>query len=244
VFPYLVLGVAVLAGLLLAGRWFATTDPKVIVRALKWILLGTITSVALFFALTGRLSWAFFTLPALLPWFMRLRSVARMAKNFSRMASASQGGGSGQTSDVETRFLRIVLDHDSGQMHGDVIEGAFAGRTLSEMALGELLSLLAECQGQDAQSVQVLEAYLDREQPDWRAQAGTARTGDGTSDFGGGAMTRQEALQILGLQPDASEDDVKEAHHRLIAGIHPDHGGSTYLAAKINQAKDTLLKPS
>ncbi|HJO86863.1 MAG TPA: hypothetical protein QF359_07875 [Rhodospirillales bacterium] len=45
----------------------------------------------------------------------------------------------------------------------------------------------------------------------------------------------------MGLEPGASEDKIKEAHHRLLSKIHPDHGGSTFLATQINQAKDFLL---
>ena len=119
--PYFILGIALLAGLLLAGRWFATADPKTLLKVLKWLLIGVIGTVALFFILTGRLAWALFALPALLPWFMRARSAHRMYRNFSRMAAAAGGGGSsGQTSDVETRFLRMALDHDSGAMTGEI----------------------------------------------------------------------------------------------------------------------------
>ncbi|MFQ5766041.1 MAG: hypothetical protein ACE5GT_14060, partial [Rhodospirillales bacterium] len=120
--PYFILGVAVLAGLLLAGRWFTTADPKTLVKALKWLLFGVIGAVALFFLFTGRVGWALFALPALLPWFMRARQAHRMYKTFSRMAGG--GGAAGQTSDVETRFLRMALDHDTGLMTGEVLEGS------------------------------------------------------------------------------------------------------------------------
>ena len=246
--PYFVLGIALLAGLLLAGRWFIAADPKTLVKVLKGLLFGVIGLVAVFFLLTGRLAWALFALPALLPWFMRARSAHRMYKTFSRMAAAGGGGpgaGTGQSSDVETRFLRMALNHDSGQMTGEVLEGDYAGRTLDSMSMDEVVDLLRVCWIEDQPSAQVLEAYLNRVHPDWRQSPGGAAAGDADSGRQGsprgGDMTRAEALDVLGLDDGASEKDIKDAHHRLIGGLHPDHGGSTYLAAKINQAKDVLL---
>ena len=250
-FPYLILGVAILAGLLLAGRWFTTADPKLLIKILKWLLFGIIGAVALFFVFSGRLGWAIFALPALLPWLMRARAAHRMFKTFSRMTSGWGGGPTGQSSDVETRFLRMGLDHDSGRMSGEVIEGDYAGRTLAEMTLEELVDLLQTCWVEDQPSTQVLEAYLDREHPDWHdrvqgespggAGEGAGGAGSRNANRGQGAMTREEALEILGLDHGAGEKEIKDAHHRLISNMHPDHGGSTYLAAQINQAKDVLL---
>ncbi len=239
-FPYLILGVALLAGLLLAGKWFTTADPRAIIKALKWLLFGVIGAAALFFIFTGRLAWAFFALPALLPWFFRARQVHRVYKSFSRMA-AGGGGAPGQTSDVETRFLRMTLDHDSGNMTGEVVEGGYAGRTLASLNLDELVDLLKICRVEDQPSAQVLEAYLNRTHPDWRPS--TQEEDPGGTDAGpnAGPMTRAQALEVLGLEEGAGVEDIKAAHHRLISGLHPDHGGSTYLAAQINRAKDVLL---
>jgi hypothetical protein len=81
----------------------------------------------------------------------------------------------------------------------------------------------------------------------WLRQRSEAAPGDGSArrDDGPamrtGAMSRAEAFEVLGLPPDADAVAIKAAHHRLIGKIHPDLGGSTYLAAKINQAKDVLL---
>ncbi len=236
-FPYLILGVALLAGLLLAGKWFTTADPRAIVKALKWLLFGIIGAITLFFIFTGRLAWAFVAVPALLPWFFRARQVHRVYKNFSRMAAGGGGGAPGQTSDVETRFLRMALDHASGKMTGEVLEGDYAGRTLDSLTLDELVGLLETCWVGDQPSAQVLEAYLNRTHPDWRARA--HKGAPGAAD--GGPMTRVKALEVLGLEEGAGVEDIKDAHHRLIAGLHPDHGGSTYLAAQINRAKDVLL---
>ncbi|MBT6096556.1 MAG: molecular chaperone DnaJ [Rhodospirillaceae bacterium] len=239
--PYLILGVALLAGLLLAGRWYAAADPRTLIKALKWGLIGLVAAVALFFVATGRLGWAIATLPALVPWFLRARSVARMAKTFSRMAQAGTASAqTGETSQVETRFLRMELDHDSGRMGGEVIAGNYAGRDVGSLAFDDLISLLNECWGDDEESARLVEAYLDREHPDWRERAQSGQTNNGAGG-GGGAMDRAEALQILGLAEGASDTDIKEAHRRLIAGMHPDHGGSDYLAAQINRAKDILL---
>ena len=104
--PYLVLGIALLAGLLLAGRWFTTTDPKTLVKVLKWLLFGIIGVGALFFILTGRLAWALFALPALLPWFMRARSAHRMYKTFSRMAAGGGEGGNTTLGPLGGRIAR------------------------------------------------------------------------------------------------------------------------------------------
>ncbi len=241
-FPLFILGLALLAGLLLAGRWFTTADPKTLVKVLKWLLFGFIGAVALFFVFTGRLAWAFFALPALLPWFMRARRAHRMYKTFSRMASGGPGsagkGGAGQSSDVETRFLRMALDHATGKMTGEVLEGDYAGRTLDSMSVNELVDLLKTCWIEDQPSAQVLETYINRIHPDWRQTAQEDGKGAGP---GAGPMTRSQALEILGLVEGAGEQEIKDAHRRLIAGLHPDHGGSTYLAAQINRAKDVLL---
>ena len=233
--PYFIFGVALLVGLLLAGRWFASTNAKALARTAKRVVLGLILGTIVFLAVTGRLNWAFLALPALLPWLLRARAFARTAKNFSRMTGRG-GAPSGQTSEIATRFLRVTLDHDTGAIVGEVIDGPHAGRRLEDLGLDDLIGLLGVCQAEDEQSAQVLTAYLDRIHPDWRERA--QPTGNG---FAGGPMSRDEALRILGLEPDADADAIKHAHRRLMAGLHPDHGGSTYLAAKLNEAKELLL---
>ncbi|MGJ3258967.1 MAG: DnaJ domain-containing protein [Rhodospirillales bacterium] len=237
---YLILGVAVMAGLLLAMQWFVSAEPKSIARALKWILLGLIGIVILFFILTGRLTWALWTLPALLPWIMRARQAARMAKNFSRMTG---GGASGQSSEVTSAFLSMELDHDSGDMDGTVRKGRHEGATLSTLSLDQLLELFDDYSAEDGESARLLAAFLDRMHPDWREERrGGAEQGGDAFEEQAGRMSRAEAYRILGVEESADEAEIKSAHHRLIAGLHPDRGGSAYLAAKINEARDVLLK--
>ena len=242
--PYFILGIALLAGALLAGRWFMTAEPRAILGVFKWTGLAIVIVVVVFFAVTGRLGWALMLAPALLIWFMRFRALARTAKNFSRMSAAmGGGGGAGQGSEIATRFLRMTLDHGSGAMEGEVLEGTYAGRVLEELSLGELIDLLRTCWVEDERSAQVLEAYLDRNHEDWREKHSAGNAGTGRAGAQGrGAMTEHEALEVLGLEPGATADEIKEAYRRLIANLHPDHGGSSYLAAKINQAKDALLR--
>ena len=148
----------------------------------------------------------------------------------------AQPGLSG-CSTVTTRFLSVELDHATGAMTGRVMEGRFVGCLLRDLPLRDLLALWRECQV-DAQSVAVLEAYLDRHaDANWREQVHVADQADKVS----GVMDRAEAYQILGLQPEASREEVQAAYRRLIQRVHPDHGGSSYLAARLNQARDVLL---
>ena len=242
---YAVLGVALLAGILLILRWFVSAEPKTLVRAGVWIALGGVSLLAVLLAATGRLQWMLASAMVLLPWLMPLiRAYQRANGGFRRAWSESDGG---RTSEVKTRFLRMSLDHDSGELDGVILEGPLAGSQLAEMSLADLLDLLRLCRREDPQSAQVLEAYLDRAHPDWRAGADASGGGAGqTSQHGntrddGAMMTPQEAYEILGLEPGASESDIKSAHHRLIASLHPDKGGTNYLAAKVNQARRVLL---
>jgi hypothetical protein len=250
VLPYFILGVALLVGFLLIGRWFANAEPKALIKGLKILGVVVVLAVIVSLAVTGRLAWAVMALPALFPWFMRARALHRAARNFSRMSAGLRGGfGStpGQTSEVETQYLKMTLDHGSGNMNGEVTNGAYAGRQLDDLSLPELLDLLNTCILHDPQSAQVLETYLDRVFPDWRerVQAEQGNANNGQNGAGGpatGTMSREQAFEVLGLEVGAGEEEIKAAHHRLIANLHPDHGGSTYLAAQINQAKDVLLR--
>jgi hypothetical protein len=146
--------------------------------------------------------------------------------------------GTGST--VRSPWLEMHLDHDSGTMQGTIVKGRYAGKALADLDRAELLSLIADVAG-DADSAALLEAYLDRRIPGWREDVQSdrnARTG-GAADSG--AMTDKQAYEVLGLAPGAGEAEIRAAHRRLMKRVHPDQGGSTFLAAKINQAKDLLL---
>jgi hypothetical protein len=214
--------------LFLLLRGFANA-PVARVRQFGAVLLASIGAVLLLLGLfTARGQQALialtFFLPLLLQWVQRWRT----NKRFGGSAPPT-----GAANSVETAFLSMTLHHDSGRMTGSVKAGQFAGRDLATLTLSELLALLQECQAADADSVALLEAWLDRAHPDWRSEP--------AAEPRSGAMTRAEALEILGLAEGADEDAIRAAHRRLMRSAHPDQGGSAWLAARINAARDFLL---
>ncbi len=237
--PYFFLGIALLAAALLLARWFVNAEPQKIAANLKVggaVVLGLICLLLL---VTGRFS-------LLMMVFALLFFIRRALKAGRLGAHTASGPSPGQASEVRTRYLQMMLDHDSGEMDGEILDGRFMGMWLSQLGLTELLQLLADYEDEDPQSASVLEAYLDRTRDDaWRkhTQDGSgegAQEGEGRARPGG-AMSRDEALEILGLREGATAAQIREAHRRLMQKIHPDHGGSNYLAAKLNEAKDLLL---
>jgi hypothetical protein len=153
------------------------------------------------------------------------------------------GGGAqrspGQTSRVRSQFLDMSLDHDSGGLEGQIVAGPYAGHSLAEFDLPQLTAMIP---GFDAESVSLIESYLDRRFPAWRQDAQGNTAGGQSRPAASGKMTDEEAYQILGLQPGAGRADIGRAHRALMKKLHPDQGGSTYLAARVNEAKDTLLR--
>jgi DnaJ domain len=236
----ILIAVALLAWLLF--RWFVRTPPKQVIATAKRAGVILVIVALVFFAVTGRLNWMIAAGAAALPFlkkgFMLLRFLPLARGLFGGAAKAANIGGQGSPfSTLETRFLRASLDISSGNLDGEVLEGEFEGQFLSKLTRDQLLRLLKEC-SVDPRSAALLAAYLDRHHSGWRAQTDSGGPSGQTSD---GNMSPSEARDILGLEADASAEEVTQAHRRLIHKLHPDRGGSTYLAAKINQAKDCLL---
>jgi hypothetical protein len=229
---YLLIGVGLLLLLVAALRGFVSANPRALVAGLRWTAVIGGGALALWFLVSGRLNQALVLGAALAPLFMRWKALWNTMRN-------AAGRAQGQSSDVETAWLRMSLDHDTGAMDGTVLQGQWKGRRLSELSVDALLDLLAECRINDAESAQLIEAYLDRARPDWREAAGQSTTAQ--KPPASSAMTREEACRILEVPSDADEVTIRDAHRRLMMKLHPDMGGSSYLAAKINQAKDVLL---
>ena len=222
-----------LVGGLLFISWCKRQPPAVRNKAIVYVAVAVI----LLLVLTGRMHWLMGLIGAGIAMFQRVMMASQLFNRFKSM-SGMGGPSPGKSSSIETRFLRMSLDHDSGDLSGEVLIGRFKGKGLHDLEMDDLLHLLGECRAEDHQSVAVLESYLEQRFSDqWSARAG-AGTGSGPARSN---MTREEAMEILGVAIDASKEDIIQAHRRLMQRLHPDRGGSTYLAAKINQAKDLLL---
>ena len=220
--------------MLFRSAWFLRANPSAVARILRPILIG-LGGIGV----GGLLIVGLRFLPGLLPELFGLAGLVLAGLIARALRRRPSGGfstpGSSQRTEVRTAFLQAWLDHASGDVGGAVLAGRFAGRTLESLADGELLDLHGECAG-DADSLKILEAYLDRRLgPDWRNARKPPPRGPRTD------MTREEALAVLGLGEGAGDDDIRAAHRRLIQRMHPDVGGSADLAARINRAKDVLL---
>ena len=242
-----VLLLVALVAVLLTISWYrrAPSTQQKKMRS-RMLMIGG-AAILLLLLVTGHLNPLFAALAGGLVALQRVFAMAQMAnvfKTFKNTMKGAQGPSGGNTSSVETRFLRVKLDHDTGAMSGEVLEGPYKGRRLAQLELEQLTELLAACRAEDMQSATVLEAYLDRTHGDAWRESDQAHGGGGRSHpaDGNGAMSAAEAREILGVGPQASRDEIIDAHRRLMQKLHPDRGGSTYLAAKINRAKEVLLQ--
>jgi hypothetical protein len=228
--PALFFGILVLVLALWALNTFAKADPKLLAKVVR--PSGGIVALALaaFLGFRGELQVAIplgaFGL-GLLGW-----GPFSSAGFFQRTQKTP-----GQTSRVRAPFVEMELDHDTGAMRGTIVSGRLAGSSLDALDVPTLLGLLAEF---DADSRALLAAYLDRREPNWREQTG--ESAEAQAPPRGGRMSEEEARQILGVAAGASAKEIGRAHRDLMKKLHPDQGGSTYLAAKINEAKEVLTR--
>jgi hypothetical protein len=229
-------GLVVLGGVLLLGYLFVNANPARLARSLKWtgLALAIAAGLGLLVATRGRVVFWLAPLLAILPTLRRFRS----------LFGGGRGPSTGPVSTVETPLIRMTLDHATGDMTGTVLQGQFAGLHLHELSRTQLLDLLRECRAGDEEGARLVEAYLDRGDPNWRDDLHAAGGGDAGGSRPRPAapdVTVEEAYAILGLAPGADAEAIKAAYHRLMMQLHPDHGGSDYFAAKLNRARDVLL---
>jgi hypothetical protein len=231
---YLILGAALAIGLALILRGLRGATAAQAMRGL-WQAIAVVSVLAGgYFLVTGRPAYA--VVPAL----------GVLVGLLGWLIDAGLAPRKPNTSRVNTRFLKLTLDHKSGQVTGDIVDGPFTGRRIESLRVDELVDLFVYYRNEDEPSARLVEAYLDRTSPTWRARYGpdgapkqdaytaTARPG--------GPMSKSEALRLLGLTLGATADDIRAAHRRKLQEHHPDRGGDPDMAARINQARDVLLE--
>jgi DnaJ domain len=237
--PTLIAGVVAVIVLYSLLQMFRAANPVVLARAIKIVGGVVALAVAAFTGMRGELAVA---IPlgifgaGLLGW---SPFGASGFGNIGGLFGASGQRSAGQTSRVRSQFFDMTLDHDTGSLSGRLLAGPHAGHSLDEFDLPQLLEMIPEL---DAESVPLLESYLDRRFPAWRQNAQGDAAGRQRRAAPSGKMTDEEAYQILGLQPGAGRAEIGRAHRALMKKLHPDQGGSTYLAARVNEAKEVLLR--
>ncbi|HXC56233.1 MAG TPA: DnaJ domain-containing protein [Rhizomicrobium sp.] len=234
----ILLGAVALVLLIFLLRAFVGANPTVLARALRYAGAIALAAVAVGLFVTERPALGAFVASAAWGLFTGGHAWPGGWPHYGRWGRR-QAPSQGQASSVRTPWLEMELDHDSGEMRGTILKGRNAGRRLDALDRTALLAFYAEAAANDVETKRLLEAYLERTLgSDWNAGAQHAEPPPERATTG---MTRAEALKVLGLAEDASEDDIRAAHRRLMLQNHPDRGGTDYLASKINEAKDFLL---
>ena len=194
-------------------------------RTAFWSVLGL--SVAL--VVTGRMHWLGAGLAALVPLLKGALVLGMRAMPFLQVLSRFKTS----PSQFRTRSLLVQVNFATRQMDGEVLQGEYTGKRLSELSDEELQALTEELKASDRESYLLLQTYLMRNN---KAGSGQSYRADNLSE-----LSEKEAYEILGLETGASKEDIIKAHKRLMQRLHPDRGGSDYLAARINAAKDKLV---
>lgn len=197
-----------------------------LMRLLRWVLGGLAALVTLVLVLARRIDIAFFTGAAAF-------SILRRGR-LGPFSFDSPTPPAGNVSRVKSRFFSMELDHDSATVSGWVLSGQFTGRDLMDLDAEETRTLLAEIDW-DPDSLSLLESWLDANRAGWREYFAAQHQAAPDDSLA-------EAYAVLGLSPGASDEEIRAAHRELMKAVHPDHGGSSYLAAKLNQARDRLLQ--
>jgi len=229
--PAIVFGLLVLVLALWVLGVISRVDPKIAARVLK--AAGGILAIG-FAAFLGLRGEIFVALPLGLFGLGLLGWIPFGMPGFTQRTQKSAG----QTSRVRSAYLEMELDHDSGAMRGRILTGRHQGAALEALDVKTLAALLDDF---DEESRALLVAYLDRRDPSWIEYA-QGHAAAGQTAGSSGKMTEQEAYQILGVEPGASADAITRAHRTLMKKLHPDQGGSTYLAARVNEAKEILFR--
>ncbi|KKB77378.1 hypothetical protein VW29_18670 [Devosia limi DSM 17137] len=232
---YFFIGGIVLLAVLAAYQAFRNTSPQTRSKTLRWGVGGGAAVLAALLLIARRVDLAAFLGVAA----ASILRTGRLGPFDLEKLGRGPDDSDSDVSKVRSRYFAMELDHDSGAVHGMVRAGQFAGEDLMNLGEDETRALIQEIVG-DPDSVSLLESWLDANRAGWREYFEEQARGGGGPGAAGDPV--EEAYAVLGLQPGASDEDIRAAHRELMKGVHPDHGGSSYLASKINEARDLLLK--
>ena len=229
-------------------REFLQATPAVVARRMKQGAGTVLVVFALLLLIKGQVGTAL-GFGALGFWLVTGRRASLMGAARRWRGAGGSATGRGRVSRVRSATIEMELDHSSGAMSGFVLAGPFEGAALAQLDRDSLGALYDFCQAADGEGARLLEAYFDRRFPGWRAAAQDKHHPGGAGPGPGarrgprsGAMSEDEAYQLLGLAKGASREEVARAHRSVMKTAHPDHGGSTDLAARVNEAKDVLMR--
>ena len=228
------LGGAALLALAALYQYLRKLDRRRMMRGLRWGVGGLLALIAAGLLLVRRFDIALFVGAGAV-------QVLRMGR-LGPFSFDAAGADKGNASTVRSFYFSMELDHDTGAVTGNVVAGQYAGADLIDLGEVETRLLLAEVEG-DVDSVSLLESWLDANRAGWREYfAQTDAAGKAGEQQDEPRDARAEAYEVLGLKPGATDDEIRAAHRELMKAVHPDHGGSSYLASKINEARDRLLR--
>jgi len=245
----LIIAIVIIFLLFMILRRFRKNPPKLAAGVLKQAAMYAAIAALIILVVTGRLHWLFAATASLIPLLKKALPLIRYAPFIRQLlqrlkaTSSTSRAQSGQTAQIETRFIRLFLNQGNGEINGIVLNGNLKGKQLKQLPLEQLLQLLSEYQQIDIESARLLQVFIEQYHGDsWRNNAGYKHAQSNQPPFNDSTMSDKEAYCILGLSQPSNEQEIISAHKKLILKMHPDRGGSSYLASKINQARDQLIK--
>jgi hypothetical protein len=231
------IGFLALVAALYALRAFTRASPATLARLVKQLGGAGAVALGLFFILRGRIDAGLFLI-SIGAWV-----IGALTRGVKRFGTTGPG-----ISRVRSAMIEMELDHGSGAIRGTILAGRDEGKRLDALTRTALMELYRNCRSVDPDGARLLEVYFDRRFSGWR-QAGDGGRDTGGGDAGGvgpnrrsGTISEDEAYEILGLKKGAARQDIARAHRDLMKKLHPDHGGTTDLAARVNEAKDVLMR--
>lgn len=223
------------------ARLNATQQSLIALGVLVFLLLALTGKLGILVPIFGAVTAAFIALISRMMPIITSLFARQLPEWLDRIKGRTEGQGQthasgNQSFSARSAYLDMTLSHLNGQLDGTILQGPHEGKTLSTLSMQSLMDLYSFYSRDDRESAKLLAAYIEQTfGQQWQRTADSAKASPNSH------VDREEALNILGLESDASEDDIIAAHRRLIQKVHPDRGGSDYLASRINQAKDLLL---